>query len=80
MFILPKVVIKEVDKRCRNFLWKGNAEASFKGTVARDCICKPKQEGGLGIKDIFIWNKATAGRQIWEIVSSKSSLWAHLDH
>ncbi|KAL2237305.1 UNVERIFIED_CONTAM: putative mitochondrial protein [Sesamum indicum] len=52
-FILPKVVIKEVDKRLRTFLWKGS---------------KPVEEGGLGIKDIGILNRALMTKKLCDVI------------
>ncbi|KAL2252008.1 UNVERIFIED_CONTAM: hypothetical protein Sindi_2323100 [Sesamum indicum] len=56
-FILPKVVIKEVEKRLRTFLWKGTSMTGYAKVAWKD-ICKPVEEGGLGIKDIGVLNRA----------------------
>lgn len=34
VFILPKTVIKDIDKKYRNFLWNGTSEVARKGVVA----------------------------------------------
>lgn len=57
VFILPKSVSKEIDEKCRNFLWKGNDDKG-RGLVAWKDICLPKKDGGLGISRIWkagIW-------------------------
>ncbi|KAK1310568.1 hypothetical protein QJS10_CPA08g00017 [Acorus calamus] len=39
-------------------------------------VCLPKEEGGLGLKRIGEWNKATMGTRLWEIATNHPSLWA----
>ena len=60
---------------CRSFLWASNID-SRKANVAWKDVCFPKREGGLGIKDLAIWNKAAIGKNIWQVFSNKDSLWA----
>jgi hypothetical protein len=44
-------------KDCKNFLWQG-AQASKKwALVAWNTICKPKDKGGLGLRDPEILNQ-----------------------
>lgn len=38
-------------------------------------VCKPKSNGGLGIRDLLTWNKAACFKYVWEIHSKKDSLW-----
>ncbi|KAK4383838.1 hypothetical protein Sango_3114200 [Sesamum angolense] len=51
-FILPKGVIREVEKKMRTFLWKGNSAVGYP-KVAWSVVCKPIEEGGQGIRDIL---------------------------
>ncbi|KAK4384257.1 hypothetical protein Sango_3078900 [Sesamum angolense] len=44
-FILPKGVIREVEKRMRNFLWKGNSTVGYP-KVAWSSVCRLKRKGG----------------------------------
>ncbi|KAL0439802.1 UNVERIFIED_CONTAM: hypothetical protein Slati_2463200 [Sesamum latifolium] len=50
-FILPKGIIKEVEKRLRSFLWKGTSDRGYP-KVAWDLICRPYEEDGLGLRDV----------------------------
>ncbi|XP_074267101.1 uncharacterized protein LOC141590405 [Silene latifolia] len=43
--------------------------------VAWDTICRPKQEGGLGLKNQELWNIAMVGRLVDWIATKKESLW-----
>nr|XP_043611998.1 uncharacterized protein LOC122583683 [Erigeron canadensis] len=59
-----KVLIDKV------ILQKGKARVAWKD------ICKPKEQGGSGIKDIKKWNEVLLIRQFWKIMENKGSLWA----
>ncbi|EEE50714.1 hypothetical protein OsJ_30995 [Oryza sativa Japonica Group] len=62
---LPRWVIKDIERRCRGFLWKGQEEISGGHClVAWREICMPIGNGGLGIKDIDSFGKAL--RLKWE--------------
>ncbi|XP_074318343.1 uncharacterized protein LOC141655150 [Silene latifolia] len=43
--------------------------------VAWEKVCKPKNEGGLGLKNDAIWNKAAVGKLVWWISSKADHLW-----
>ncbi|XP_074318503.1 uncharacterized protein LOC141655316 [Silene latifolia] len=75
MFILPKRIIKSIEAICRNVLWENGTEYKRVPLVAWDKICKPKEEGGLGLKDQEIWNKAMVGRLVNWIAEKRDSIW-----
>ncbi|KAL9689236.1 hypothetical protein QQ045_033670 [Rhodiola kirilowii] len=58
VFILPKQVINAVNAICSNFLWKGGSSKKGGHLVAWDKVCRPKDEGGLGIKNLKTFNDA----------------------
>ena len=58
IFILPKQVIKDIDSILRKFFWSGPDLAKKTGHVAWVDVCMPKKEGGLGIPNIHVCNKA----------------------
>ncbi|KAK4381205.1 hypothetical protein Sango_2990600 [Sesamum angolense] len=62
-FILPKGVIRAVEKKMCNFLWKGNSAVGYP-KVAWSDVCRPIEEGGLGIRDILALNKALMSRHL----------------
>lgn len=43
--------------------------------VSWKSICLPKTEGGLGLKDLSVWNKVVIARQICLLFSTSGSLW-----
>ena len=52
IFVLPKAVIKDIDKLLKGFLWCQGELSKGKAKVAWKLICRPKCEGGLGIKEL----------------------------
>ncbi|XP_021994822.1 uncharacterized protein LOC110891434 [Helianthus annuus] len=76
VLILPARVIKELETKMRNFLW--SQDTSFqrgKTKVSWNSICKPKYEGGLGLRRIQDVNKALMVSHIWSIITKRDSLW-----
>jgi len=41
-------------------------------------ICLPKNDGGLGIKDISKFNVALMGRWMWAFPSGQQQLWVRV--
>ncbi|KAL2234700.1 UNVERIFIED_CONTAM: hypothetical protein Sindi_1202200, partial [Sesamum indicum] len=56
-FLLPKGVIREIEKRLREFLWKGGTNRGYAKVAWRD-VCKPLSKGGQGLRDIATLNRA----------------------
>ncbi|VFQ61936.1 unnamed protein product [Cuscuta campestris] len=80
IFVLPNSVMRKVMALCRNFLWSS-------GPVHRRCplikweeVCLPKQEGGLGLKNLLFWNQACSMKLLWDIANKKDSLWVRWVH
>ncbi|XP_060969513.1 uncharacterized protein LOC133036792 [Cannabis sativa] len=80
LLILPKRIIAELEKICRNFLWNQGV-ADRAGNVACDSLCKSKLVGGLGFKNTPIWNEAALIKHVWSIATKKkdnlSIKWVH---
>lgn len=48
--------------------------------MAWDKLCLPKKCGGLGFRDLIVWNKAACFKHIWAIDQKKDSLWLKWIH
>lgn len=77
MFMLPKLVCNTIDNLCNRFLWAGGNNASGKVSVSWIEVCKPKSQGGLGIRPLQDWNTALMAKHLWNIVSNKNSIWVN---
>ncbi|XP_060210228.1 uncharacterized protein LOC132637097 [Lycium barbarum] len=73
--IIMASVLKEIDKKCREFLWGAFEEKRKIALVAWDKICMPKKNGGINIKGCSKWNIASVGKLLWQVASKKDILW-----
>ncbi|VFQ98410.1 unnamed protein product [Cuscuta campestris] len=48
--------------------------------VAWSDICKPIQEGGLGLRNPYTWNQAFLIKNLWNIACAKDTLWVKWVH
>ncbi|CAH1434531.1 unnamed protein product [Lactuca virosa] len=73
--LIPAETIKEIEKMMKNFLWNCDESKKGRAKVAWSTVCKPVDNGGLGLRNLRAWNKAILSRRIWMIVSNSESLW-----
>ncbi|VFQ73367.1 unnamed protein product [Cuscuta campestris] len=74
-FSVHKSVLNRITTICRTFLW-----GSKFLKVAWSDICKPTEEGGLGLRDSYTWNQAFLVKNLWNIASRKDTLWVKWVH
>ena len=72
---IPVGVRDKIVSLCRNFLWGGKSYIVKKPLVAWAAVCRPKQQGGLGLIDLGAWNLALMSRALWNLQSKKDSFW-----
>ena len=76
MFKAPKKVLRELEKIQRNFLWGGNEEQKKISWVKWSQVCKPKCEGGLGVKNLYLFNLALLAKWRWRLLDgTHTTLW-----
>ncbi|KAL0293833.1 UNVERIFIED_CONTAM: Retrovirus-related Pol polyprotein from type-2 retrotransposable element R2DM [Sesamum radiatum] len=74
-FILPKSVIKVIEGKMRAFLWKGSAPSGY-AKVSWEQVCRPNEEGGLGIRSVLRMNQALMLKHVWRILQEDPhSIW-----
>ncbi|CAN6345376.1 unnamed protein product [Urochloa humidicola] len=74
---LPQGVLDAFDKRRRAFLWSG--EDSVSGAqclMAWEQACLPKEQGGLGIKNIAVQNQCLLLKLLHRLHCPSNSSWA----
>lgn len=74
VFLLPKKIIRQVERICNAFLWKGKGGSAVRVKVSWGKLCRPKDEGGLGLKRLGDWNKACLARIIWMLFRGSDTL------
>ncbi|GJW02174.1 RNA-directed DNA polymerase, eukaryota, reverse transcriptase zinc-binding domain protein [Tanacetum coccineum] len=80
VFLLPKQVIYEINKMLKGFLWCQGDLTKGKAKVSWDAICKPKDQGGLGLKNLKEWNEILLVKQLWNVATKKDTLWVKWIH
>ncbi|XP_058724719.1 uncharacterized protein LOC131596153 [Vicia villosa] len=74
----PKKVIKEIVSIQRNFLWKGVEGDRGICWVSWRNVCRPKEEGGLGIRDVNNMNISLLMKWKWRICNEENAVWSNL--
>jgi len=74
-FKAPSGVCKEIIKLQRKFLWGWGSEGRKIAWTSWENICKAKEEGGLGIRRIDLFNKALLAKWLWRLHSTECGLW-----
>ena len=73
-FRLPRGRCQHIDSLLRGFWW-GSKEGKGKTCwVAWEEMTKPKYMGGLGFRDIDLFNLALLARQAWRILQEPATL------
>ncbi|XP_071739661.1 uncharacterized protein [Rutidosis leptorrhynchoides] len=80
VFILSDGIVKEIEKIIRGFLWCQGELKRGKAKVLWNDVCLPKDEGGLGIKSLKLWNSALMSSHLWRLMTCKQSLWVQWTH
>ena len=75
LFSIPMSVARCIEKMQRNFLWGGLANEHKYHLVNWQQICTPIPNGGLGIRNVAVFNKALLGKWLWRYATEPMSLW-----
>lgn len=77
-FRLPRGLCESVTSIIRRF-WSGSKRGKTKPCwVAWDVMIRPKYMGGLGFRDLEIFNLALLARQAWRVLNDPESLSAQI--
>ena len=75
LFTIPVSVARRIEKLQRNFLRGGMGDIQKYHLVSWDQICSPIPYGGLGVKNLILFNKALLGKWLWRFGAEESHLW-----
>jgi hypothetical protein len=74
MYLVPKTVIKRLDKNRRKIFWQGGSLKRKYHLVRWQKICRLKKKGGLGIKNLWKMNIALLCKWWWALETG-NGLW-----
>ena len=78
IFKAPESIYKNITSIQRRFLWGWGKEKRPIQWVSWEDVCKSKEDGGLGIRDIRKFNLALLARWRWRLVSNEEGRWKDL--
>jgi len=70
VYFWPIALLKDIEKWCRNFIWSGDIERRKMVTVSWYKVCKPLNEGGLGMRSLTTLNEASNLKLGWDLINS----------
>lgn len=71
---IPVMVCDEAEKLCKNFIWGSTAHRKFH-LIYWSQIYLPKEEGGLGYRNLKVLNKTYMMKLAWSLVADPKKLW-----
>lgn len=73
--VLSRGIYDEVDKMCRTFIWGDEENHRKVHLLSWEKLCKPKKEGGLGMRPTRDANTAFVMKGLWNFCPNPDSLW-----
>lgn len=76
--LLPKGVCRKLEKMSRDFIWGSKSDAKSWHSIAWNKFCKPKEEGGVGLRDLYSFNKALIMKAGWGLITTPDAFWVQV--
>ncbi|XP_058757341.1 uncharacterized protein LOC131630579 [Vicia villosa] len=74
-YLAPKKVVREINRIQSHFLWGGVEEKKCIHWVRWEDVCTPIDKGGLGLKNLEVFNIAILCKWKWRILEESNSFW-----
>ncbi|KAG2568194.1 hypothetical protein PVAP13_7NG300424, partial [Panicum virgatum] len=78
VFLLPNSLHNALERRIRQFWWGELAGKRKTHWIPWQKFSRARGEGGLGFRDLKLFNQALLGRQAWRLVDRPQSLCARV--
>ena len=78
IFKAPAAVCNKINSIQRKFLWARGKQNKSISWVSWDNVCKPLEEGGLGVKEVKNFNVALLAKWRWRIMSNEGGKWKEI--
>ncbi|XP_010425346.1 PREDICTED: uncharacterized protein LOC104710431 [Camelina sativa] len=77
-FKVPKAICQQMISIMADFWWANKKDSRGMHWKSWEQLSKPKQEGGLGFKDIEAFKIALLGKQLWRMLTKPNTLMARV--
>ncbi|XP_058774729.1 uncharacterized protein LOC131649001 [Vicia villosa] len=74
-FKIPPGIIFKLESIFKQFLWGGSEIERKINWVSWEKVCRPIEAGGLGIRNLGLFNTALLGKWKWKIRAGKKGIW-----
>lgn len=75
--VLPLSIIQDIEN-CRKFLWNKFSQSHYIPRAAWFLVYNPTNPGGLGIRNLRLWNLAFMAKLGWKILNNPNKLWIRI--
>lgn len=72
---LPKKTIQIINASIRRFLWGKMDRDKYISFIAWDKLCRDIEDGGLGVRDLKLFNEALLLKTVWQLASGQNKIW-----
>ena len=76
-FLLPKGVLNRLNYFRSRFFWQGDSEKKKYRLAKWSVVCRPEDQGGLGIHDLQFKNTALLGKWLFKLLT-EDGVWQTL--
>lgn len=77
-FLLPKTFCDELHQLFAKFWWGSTPDKRKIHWLSWEALCRSKEEGGMGFRDLYLFNLALLAKQAWRLISHPQSLLAQI--
>jgi len=77
-FLLSKTTCKKIRGAMMNYWWGGSADSGHIHWLRWERLTQHKSKGGIGFRDLHLFNKAMLGKQGWRLITRPDSLCARV--